>query len=111
MRNVLPSGPGPTAALAVLLAMPATLAAQATGAGAFDFNRFSNAGHDWFHTFYPTGTEPLAEAIGNEKVNADHWVLVTDTADGRLALLMDQMAYHHIAEGTSSNGEHWMATF
>jgi hypothetical protein len=35
-------------------------------------------------------------------------LLVTDLADGRLALLTDQMAYHHLAQG--SIHEMWAAS-
>ena len=37
-------------------------------------------------------------------------VLVTETAGGKLALLADQLAYHHIAQG-SERGEPWMVSF
>lgn len=40
----------------------------------------------------------------------DTWLLVTETAAGKLALLTDQMAYHHLAQGRDS-GKEWMATF
>ena len=89
-------------------------ATSITSADTFDIDRFSDAGHDWFHTFYPAEegeTTTLAEATASDKITPQHRVLVTDTADGKLALLTDQMSYHHIAEGTSSNGVHWMATF
>jgi hypothetical protein len=101
-------------ALIGVVCLPAVSLAQTTSADTFDINRFSDAGNDWFHTFYPAEegeTLTLGEAIAQEKVTPDHRVLITQTADGRLALLTDQMAYHHIAEGTASNGVHWMATF
>ena len=85
-----------------------------TSADTFDINRFSDAGHDWFHTFYPAEegeTTTLAAAIASQKITPQHRVLITETADGQLALLTDQMAYHHIAEGIAANGVHWMATF
>lgn len=96
----------------VVAALPA--AAQLTSADSFDIDRFSDAGKDWFHTFYPAEegeTLTLTEAIDSEKITPTHLVLVTETGDGPLALLTDQMSYHHIAEGTASNGIHWMATF
>jgi hypothetical protein len=37
-------------------------------------------------------------------------VLVLETAAGQLALLQDQMAFHHIAEGRAGDKD-WMATF
>ena len=104
-------GLGVVAAIAIVILVPSGVAAQGTSADTFDINRFSDAGHDWFDTFYPEETETLQQAIDSETITSEHRVLVTETADGWLALLMDQMSYHHIAEGTSSNGEHWMATF
>lgn len=65
----------------------------------FDITRFSNAGNGWFETFYVTKTEPLGDALKAGKVAEDTRLLVTETKAGKLALLMDQMAYHHIAQG------------
>jgi hypothetical protein len=76
----------------------------------FDIKRFSGAGNGWFETFYVKETEPLKRALDEGKVAADTRVLVTQTAAGRLALLTDQMAYHHIAQG-SAGGRDWLATF
>ena len=76
----------------------------------FDIARFSSAGNGWFKTFYVTETNPLQKVLEQGKVAADTKVLVTTTAAGRLALLTDQMAYHHIAAGQAHNKD-WMATF
>jgi hypothetical protein len=84
--------------------------AQATSAESFDISRFSNAGEGWFETFYVEETYPLRDTLAAGAVHADTSVLVTETADGPLALVTDQMAYHHIAEG-SVGGKDWMATF
>jgi hypothetical protein len=37
-------------------------------------------------------------------------VLVTETAAGKLALLTDQMVFHHLAQGRA-DGKDWLATF
>jgi hypothetical protein len=76
----------------------------------FDIKRFSNAGNGWFETFYVKETQPLQKALDEGKVATDTWVLVTETAGGRLALLSDQMAYHHLAQGRAG-GKDWLATF
>jgi hypothetical protein len=76
----------------------------------FDITRFSNAGNRWFETFYVTKTDSLRDALKAGKVAEDTRLLVTETKAGKLALLMDQMAYHHIAEG-HAGGKDWMATF
>lgn len=76
----------------------------------FDITRFSNAGNGWFETFYVKKTESLRDALKAGKVAEDTRLLVTETKAGKLALLMDQMAYHHIAQG-HAGGKDWMATF
>jgi hypothetical protein len=76
----------------------------------FDLKRFSSAGNGWFETFYVESTQPLQQALEEGKVAADTRLLVTETAAGKLALLMDQMAYHHLAQGRAG-GKDWLATF
>jgi hypothetical protein len=76
----------------------------------FDIERFSNAGNGWFETFYVEDTQPLRKAREAGEVAADTRVLVIQTAGGKLALLTDQMAYHHLAQGRA-DGKDWMATF
>ena len=107
------------AVAAASLVFPAAAAAQADKPAelpngpakpGFDISRFSSAGNGWFDTFHVKETEPLAKALEQEKVAADTRVLVTRTAGGNLGLLMDQMAYHHLAQG-SAGGKDWLATF
>ncbi|MDX1562888.1 MAG: hypothetical protein R3305_08165 [Gammaproteobacteria bacterium] len=76
----------------------------------FDIERFSNAGNGWFETFYVEQTEPLREALEDGRLDAGTRMLVLETASGHLALVTDQMAYHHLAQGTVE-GQHWLATF
>jgi hypothetical protein len=76
----------------------------------FDISRFSSAGNGWFETFYVRETEFLRDVLKAGKVAEDTRLLVTDTAAGKLALLTDQMAFHHLAQGTAG-GKDWMATF
>ncbi|MAG71293.1 MAG: hypothetical protein QF463_09400 [Vicinamibacterales bacterium] len=76
----------------------------------FDLDRFSNAGNGWFETFHVEETEPLSEALEDDRVAADTLLLVIETATGPLAFLRDQMAFHHIAQGRAG-GKDWMATF
>ena len=76
----------------------------------FDIERFSNAGNGWFETFFVEETEPLRGALEDGRLGADTRMLVLETAGGNLALVTDQMAYHHLAQGTSE-GKHWLATF
>jgi hypothetical protein len=105
---------------AVVLVAPAQAAQQRENAPidlpngpakpGFDITRFTNAGNGWFETFYVTKTELLRDALKAGKVADDTRVLVTETRGGKLALLMDQMAYHHLAQGRAG-GKDWMATF
>jgi len=76
----------------------------------FDITRFTNSGNGWFETFYVTKTEALGAVLQAGRVADDTRVLVTGTRAGNLALLMDQMAYHHIAQGRAGDKD-WMATF
>jgi len=80
------------------------------GSPDFDITRFSNAGNGWFETFYVKKTESLGRALKAGTVADDTRVLVMETKAGRLALLTDQMAFHHIAQGRAG-GKDWMATF
>ncbi len=76
----------------------------------FDIERFSNAGNGWFETFYVDETAALSEALEHGRLKTDTRLLVIEIAEGNLALVTDQMAYHHMAQGTSE-GKHWLATF
>jgi hypothetical protein len=76
----------------------------------FDISRFARTAVGTFETFYVKETSPLKTALDGGKVAADTRVLVIETAAGRLALITDQMTYHHIAQGRAG-GKDWMATF
>ena len=88
----------------------ATVIARPAGAEEFDIKRFSTAGEGWFKTFYVDDTQSLRSALDTGTVNAEMLVLVLETGTVKLALLADQMTFHHIAEGTAG-GRNWMATF
>ena len=109
------------AALAVLFPMPAASQAPARGPvpvdlpsgpakPGFDITRFANVANGMFVTFSVTNTELLRDALKDGRVADDTHLLVTDTAIGKLALLMDQMAFHHAAQGRAGNKD-WLATF
>jgi hypothetical protein len=76
----------------------------------FDITRFANVANGTFVTFHVTSTQPLRDVLKAGKVAEDTRLLVTATATGRLALLMDQMAFHHSAQGRAGNKD-WLATF
>ena len=122
----MPSDPRLPTALGVLLVValavmyPASASAQreslpvdlpdGPATDGFDITRFSNAGNGWFETFHVEGTEPLAVALQAGRVADETRVLVVETADGPLAFLQDQMAFHHLAQGRAG-GKDWMAAF
>jgi len=76
----------------------------------FDISRFAPTAVGTFETFYVKDTYPLKKVLDEGKVAADTRLLVFTTAAGKLALLTDQMTYHHIAQGQAHNKD-WMATF
>jgi len=76
----------------------------------FDVTRLRNAGNGTFQTFDVTASEPLRKALDDRRVAEDTRLLVLDTAAGKLALVMDQMAFHHVAEGRAGNTS-WLADF
>jgi hypothetical protein len=75
----------------------------------FDIRRFSLNG-GLFKTFDVEQTEPLQKVLTDGRVAEDTPVLVTATAAGNLALLTDQMVFHHLAQGRAG-GKDWMAAF
>jgi hypothetical protein len=97
------------AAITVLMC-PASLPAQSkSGKPKFDTTRMANS-EGQFQTFHVTGTQPLRQVLNAGTLKEDTRVLVTQTAAGKLALLTDQMSFHHIAQG-QAGGKGWMVTF
>jgi hypothetical protein len=76
----------------------------------FDITRLNTENYGAFEPFYVSDTLPLGKAFEEGRLASDTRLLVTETADGPLALLTDQMAYHHLAQGRAK-GKDWMATF
>jgi len=108
-RAVLTGAALAAVALAQRESLPSDLP-NGPAAPGFDIKRFSNAGNGWFKTFYVDKTERLKDALDQGRVAADTRMLVFSTAGGKLSLITDQMAFHHIAQGTDG-GKDWMATF
>jgi hypothetical protein len=112
-------------ALATALAIPTLLAQEpsatevvsapleirpGSAAKGFDIKRLNSENYGAFVPFYVKETEPLNDALKDGRLASDTPVLVTETAAGPLALLTDQLAYHHLAQGRAG-GKDWMATF
>ena len=65
----------------------------------------------WGFDPFPVSTmEPLKGALEGGKVGEDTAILLVKRGDTRLALLTEQMSYHHIAQG-ELEGEPWMVSF
>lgn len=100
---------------AAVLAVPAAeTAAQVAGGerAPFDEARAYLAEETIFEPFLvgEADVTPLREALAAGAVRPDTWLLVMEHDAGRLALVMDQLAYHHVAQGTL-RGEPWMVSF
>lgn len=76
----------------------------------FDPSRFNVSLHDSFEPFLVTSTRSVREALRAGAVAPDTDVLITATAAGPLALITEQMAYHHVAQG-AANGDDWLVSF
>ena len=63
-----------------------------------------------FDPFPVAKTEPLKAALAAGKVGEETAVLLLMRGSTRLALLTEQMSYHHIAQG-ELEGEPWMVSF
>ena len=63
-----------------------------------------------FDPFPVATTEPLKQALEAGKVREETAVLLLARGNTRLALLTEQMSYHHIAQG-ELEGEPWMVSF
>jgi len=88
-----------------------TLAASASVAQEepFDITRF-RSNHDHWIPFDVEETVPLGEAVSAGVLGDETALLVLEIPSGRLALVEDQMTYHHAAQG-NLNGEPWMVSY
>ena len=76
----------------------------------FDVGRLDVGFLGIFETFQVSETRPLREVLKSRLVGNDTDVLVTETAGQTIALLVEQMAFHHIAQGRT-NGQDWLVSF
>ncbi len=96
-------------ALGVVLVLP-TLGWAQVESNDFDISRMLLDERWPFETFEVPKTRALQQALADGTVSEDMPVLITETASGKLALLADQMAFHHLAQGDEA-GEPWMVSF
>lgn len=98
----------------LLLLVPSALLANT--ADSFDIDRYSTAGEGMFETLHVEQTQALAAALESGILGEDTEILIAETAAGQLALVKDQMAFHHIAQGSAvdpgtQRSKDWIATF
>ena len=98
-------------ALVALFSMSTLVSAQSsTDEGYFEMARLNTDFVGAFEAFAVDETHSLAEALAGGLITEDTAVLVTETAAGKLALLTDQMWWHHLAQGEAA-GEPWLVSF
>ena len=85
------------------------LSAQAA-ASDFDMQRYSTEGEGRFETFHVSASLPLKQALADKTVGDVTELLIVHAGERQIALIKDQMAFHHIAQG-ELEGKDWMATF
>jgi len=105
------------ASLAALLATAAgALAASAqqivtAGSEEFDASRAMLFDSTIYAPFQVTDeSRPLRDALSDGTLQDHTVLLVIQNPEGRLALVRDQMSYHHVAQGEIM-GEPWMVSF
>lgn len=105
------------ASLAALLATAASAfsasAQQVVTAGSEEFDRnravlFDSTIYAPFHV--TDESRPLRDALSDGTLQDETLLLVIEHSKGRLALVRDQMSYHHVAQGEFM-GEPWMVSF
>ncbi len=100
-----------TAVLTVIL--PGSIWGQAVvdaGNGDFDIERAMVIEETMFEPFRAEETRSLREALREGLVQDASRLIVLDHRRGAVALVVDQMAYHHAAQGEIM-GEPWMVSF
>lgn len=100
-----------TAAVALPAAGILTSGALAQEAAEFDIDRAYQVDSTVYAPFRVEESWPLAAALERGELDGQTSLLVMDHPEaGRLALVTDQMAYHHVAQGEIA-GEPWMVSF
>ncbi len=100
-------------ALLALLIGPQPLTAQQVveaGSDEFEAERAMLLDSTVYVRFDVKDTWSLREALDEELLQAQTRLLIMEHPKGRLALVTDQMAYHHTAQGEIA-GEPWMVSF
>jgi len=93
------------AAVGLALAAPGSFAQE----GEFDIARFRSNNDHWI-PFDVEETISLREAVSAGVLSDETALLIVEVPAGRLALVEDQMTYHHAAQGRLG-GEPWMVSY
>ncbi|MDH3732991.1 MAG: hypothetical protein OEU54_05630 [Gemmatimonadota bacterium] len=90
----------------------AEVAAQTGDEAEFDEARAFISETTLFEPFGVTEADltPLRSVVESGVLVPEAWLVIMDHASDPLALVMDQMAYHHVAQGEIA-GEPWMVSF
>ncbi len=103
-----------TAVLALLscasAARPVAADGQENPLQKFDVDRAWIVDSTMFEPFVVSETRRLRDVLDDNAIHAGTPVVVLQHPAGRLALLTEQMVYHHAAQG-EINGEPWMVSF
>ena len=101
------------ASLAPSLLLPSLLTGQRiveAGSAEFEVERAMLLDSTVYVRFDVTATRSLREALDEGLLQEQTRVLIMEHSNGRLALVTDQMTYHHTAQG-EIEGEPWMVSF
>jgi hypothetical protein len=76
----------------------------------FDIDRAFILDSTVYEPFNVTKTQPLRRALDEGIINEATLLLVMEHRAGNLAFAVDQLAYHHAAQG-EIEGEPWLVSF
>ena len=101
-----------TAAMVLAAIAAAPVSSQANQNVEFDEGRAFVSEETIFVPFHVTDTDVslLRDVLSDGVVQNDTWLVIMEHDAGRLAMVMDQLAYHHVAQG-ELKGEPWMVSF
>lgn len=94
-----------------IMALGGVAEARAQEVADFDIERAFLADSTIYAPFRVEASLPLSEALEKGRLDDRTSLLVMEhPGAGRLALVTDQMAYHHVAQGRIA-GEPWLVSF
>jgi len=76
----------------------------------FDIERAFVSEEQIFVPYHVTDVQRLSDALANGKIQNDMRLVVLERKEGELAFLVQQIAYHHIAQG-EMKGKPYMVSF